>query len=615
MQKKIKTTYLMIFDILLLILSYYLACYLRFDGNIDLKYKQIFIDNVIVILSVKIIIFYLFKLYASLWAYASIEEFFQVVAAVIVSNAMILAYMYLQQQYLLRSIYALTTIFDAILIGGIRIHYRALRRVKNTNFCINKWQKRVMIIGAGDAAAIIIKELRNNTHLKSKLVALIDDDINKQGLVINRVPVLGQRSDIESVANKKKVDEIIIAMPSASKKDIKDIIEKGNRTKCKIKILPDIYYDTLSDCVSINDVRDVQIEDLLGRAPVELNIDGIMEYVEGKKILVTGAGGSIGSELCRQIAKYNPILLVILDIYENNAYDLQNELKRNYSVNQKVVIASVRDKQRIEQIMSDIRPDIVLHAAAHKHVPLMEDNPKEAIKNNVFGTFNVASAADKYGVMKFVMISTDKAVNPTNVMGATKRKCEMIIQSLNKVSKTEFVAVRFGNVLGSNGSVIPLFKKQIAEGGPVTITHKDIIRYFMTIPEAAQLVLQAGTIAKGGEIFILDMGEPVKIIDLAKNLIKLSGYEPDVDISIQITGLRPGEKLYEELLMAEEGIKSTTHNKIFVARPIIDDYNELLKSLDKLKHIVENDTEERLIQYLEEIVPTYKRQNTFSSII
>jgi len=500
---------------------------------------------------------------------------------------------------------------DILLIGASRISYRALRRVKNNEYAKgNKEEKRVMVIGAGDAGAMVIREFKNHNQLNSKPVAIIDDDVKKEGQRINGVPILGQRWDITSIAKKMKIDEVIIAMPSASRADIKEIVDECKKTKSKLKILPGMF-ELIDGKVSIKEIRDVQIEDLLGRDQIKLNNKEISGYLRDKRVLVTGGGGSIGSELCRQIAKFAPSELVILDIYENNAYDLQNELTRRYpDLNLRGVIASVRDKDRIDGIMEAIRPDVVFHAAAHKHVPLMEDNPQEAVKNNVLGTLNVAQSADKYGVKRFVMISTDKAVNPTNIMGATKRIGEMIIQSIDKVSKTEFVAVRFGNVLGSNGSVIPLFKKQISEGGPVTLTHPDIIRYFMTIPEAAQLVIQAGAIAKGGEIFVLDMGEPVKIIDLARDLIRLSGFEPDVDISIEITGLRPGEKLFEELLLDEEGIESTDYQKIFIGKPIFTDYKLLIKSMERLSGIVKDNNSEALIEYLQQLVPTYKRADT-----
>ena len=407
------------------------------------------------------------------------------------------------------------------------------------------------------------------------------------------------------IAEKMNIDEIIIAIPSVSKKEIGSIVEICKKTKCKLKILPGIY-EIIDGQVSIKKIRDVQIEDLLGRDEVKLNIDEISSYIEGKSILVTGGGGSIGSELCRQIARFKPRKLAIFDIYENNAYDIQNELLRRYKdLNLDVIIGSIRDKKRINEIIEKEKPDVIFHAAAHKHVPLMENNPREAIKNNVFGTLNLAQAADRYGVKRFVMISTDKAVNPTNVMGATKRICEMIVQSMNEISKTEFVAVRFGNVLGSNGSVIPLFKKQIEEGGPVTVTHPDVVRYFMTIPEAAQLVIQAGAMANGGEIFILDMGEPVKIIDLAKDLIRFSGFEPNVDIPIKITGLRPGEKLFEELLLDEEGIKATKHDKIYIGKPTYIDYKLLLKSINELGNVAENGEDKDVKGYLKSIVPSY----------
>ncbi len=607
MQRKIRTMYLAIADIVLINISIYLAFYLRFDGNIEEQYIHMYLANAFIITAIKVASFYYFKLYKSLWKYASIEELMQIVVAAIVSNTAVLSYLFLKQIHFPRSIYIINGMIDLVFIGGLRFSYRALRRVKNHDIMRNNNEKKVMIIGAGDAGSMIIKELKNHVELNSRPVAIIDDDEKKEGKRINGVPVLGQRLDIASVANKKNVDEIIIAIPSASKKDIREIVEESKRTKCKLKILPGMY-ELIDEKVSINEVREVEIEDLLGRDENKLNIDEISYYIRDKKVLVTGGGGSIGSELCRQIARFSPRQLVILDIYENNAYDLQNELIRKYhnELNLKVIIASIRDKERIEEIFNTIRPDVVFHAAAHKHVPLMEANPQEAIKNNVFGTLNLANAANKYKVKRFVQISTDKAVNPTNVMGATKRICEMIVQSIDKISTTEFVAVRFGNVLGSNGSVIPLFKKQIAEGGPVTVTHKDIIRYFMTIPEAAQLVIQAGAMAKGGEIFVLDMGEPVKIIDLASDLIKLSGFEPDVDIPIEITGLRPGEKLYEELLLDEEGIKNTSHEKIFIGKPLFRDYKLLLKSIDELRTVIKNGDQKVLRACIKQIVPTYR---------
>lgn len=605
MQKKVRVIFLVLLDIVLINLAYYLALYLRFEGKIEAQYLKVYINNALIITLLKILVFYYFKLYRSLWRYASVEELMNVVVASVVANAGVVSLLFALQTHLPRSVYAITTMLDMMLIGGARFSYRALRRLKGSELKNGNGFKRVMIIGAGDAGAMVIRELKNHTQLNSKPVAIIDDDSIKEGQRINGVPVMGQRVDISIVANKMKIDEIIIAIPSAGKGEIRKIVQECKKTKAKLKILPGIY-ELIDGQVSIKEIRDVQIEDLLGRDEVELNIDEISEYLKGKKVLVTGGGGSIGSELCRQIAKFKPDTLCILDIYENSAYDLQNELKSRYrDLNLKVIIASIRDKSRIDEIMKDIKPDVIFHAAAHKHVPLMEDNPKEAIKNNVFGTLNLAQAADKYGVKRFVMISTDKAVNPTNIMGASKRICEMIIQSIDKGSKTEFVAVRFGNVLGSNGSVIPLFRKQILEGGPVTVTHPEIIRYFMTIPEAAQLVIQAGAMAKGGEIFVLDMGEPVKIVDLARDLIRLSGFEPDLDIPILFTGLRQGEKLFEELLLDEEGIQSTGHDKIFIGKPIFTDYKLILKSIHTLREIIDECDSDTLKEHVQQIVPTY----------
>lgn len=605
-QKRIRTTYLIITDVILVNLAFYLSYYLRFDTNIPGEFLEVYLKNLAILTAIKITIYAGFKLYKSLWQYASVDELMQIFLASIVANGAAVVYVTMKGYSLPRSIYVITIILDIMLIGANRLSYRVLRRIKNDKLGFGTIEKRILIVGAGDAGAMVIKELKNHTKLHSKPVAIIDDDIRKEGTRINGVPVLGQRYDIKSVCIKQKIDEIIIAVPSASRKDIKEIVEECKRTKCKTKMLPGMY-ELIDGKVNINQIRDVQIEDLLGREEVKLDCHGINDYIMGKRVLVTGGGGSIGSELCRQISNFNPRELVILDIYENNAYDLQNELKRRYrDLNLKVIIASIRDRERIFEIFQTIKPDVIFHAAAHKHVPLMEANPKEAIKNNVFGTLNLAQAADKYDVKRFVMISTDKAVNPTNIMGASKRVCEMIVQSIDKISKTEFVAVRFGNVLGSNGSVIPLFKKQIAEGGPVTVTHREIIRYFMTIPEASQLVLQAGAMAKGGEIFVLDMGEPVKIINLARDLIKLSGFEPYEDIEIRVTGLRPGEKLFEELLLDEEGMKSTTHEKIFIGRPIFTDHKLLLKNLEEIQKIIHTMKDDEVKKAIANIVPTYK---------
>ncbi len=505
---------------------------------------------------------------------------------------------------------------DMLLLGGIRLLYRFINRLKKVPSTRqinggNYKQKNVMIIGAGDAGAMIIKELRQVDYLNSKPVVLVDDDSMKKGQILYHIPVAGDRNDIVDLANKYDVDEIIIAIPSAKRAVVKEIVKICEETTAKLKIVPGIY-EMIDGHFDINAIRDVQIEDLLGRDEVALDIEHICEYLKDKTVLVTGAGGSIGSELVRQIVNFKPKRLIVLDIYENNLYDLYNELKLSADLKDielVSIIASVRDKKNIEHVMKvNAPPDVVFHAAAHKHVPLMEDNPKEAIKNNILGTYNVAHAAHLSNVTRFVMISTDKAVNPTNVMGATKRVCEMIIQGLNSISSTEYVGVRFGNVLGSNGSVIPLFKKQINEVGYVTVTHPDIIRYFMTIPEAAKLVIQSGAMAKGGELFVLDMGgEPVKIVDLARDLIRLSGFEPEVDIPINFVGLRPGEKLYEELLMDEEGIKSTTHDKIFVGQPLDINYEVIKEYIASFEeNVTSDDSNDSTVELLRKVVPTYK---------
>ena len=599
---------LMFLDIILINLSYILALYIRFEGNISgsqfMDYFGTYTNHFLFITAIKLVVFLYFKLYRPAWRYASIDELMNIVVASIVSNAAILSYMFIRQVSLPRSIYIITTLLDMVLIGGIRFSFRALTTVGGDIFRA-KDQKRIMIIGAGDAGAMVIREFRNHTSLNSKAVAIIDDDESKRGQMINGVLVVGNRNEIPKIVDKLRINEIIIAMPSASKKEIGDIVRIAKTTDAKLKIVPGMF-EIIDGKIDIKKIRDVQIEDLLGREEIKMDLKNISSYITGKTVMVTGGGGSIGSELCRQISNFSPKKLIILDIYENSAYDIQNELLRHHKdLNLETVIGSIRDRKRIEGIMNKERPQVIFHAAAHKHVPLMEGSPKEAIKNNVFGTLNLSQLADIYEVERFVMISTDKAVNPTNIMGASKRVCEMIIQSINVNSETEFVAVRFGNVLGSNGSVIPLFKRQIAEGGPVTVTHQDIIRYFMTIPEAVQLVIQAGSMAKGGEIFILDMGEPVKIIDLAKDLIRLSGYEPNVDMPIAITGLRPGEKLFEELLLDEEGLSDTSHDKIFIGKPMFTDYKLLLRSLAETKEVIDKGSEEDLKQYIKRIVPNY----------
>ncbi|BDF34548.1 hypothetical protein CE91St62_26110 [Lachnospiraceae bacterium] len=446
-----------------------------------------------------------------------------------------------------------------------------------------------MVIGAGEAGSVIIHELKTSRHLNRNVVCIIDDNPSKRGKYLQGIRIAGGRDDIIAAVKRYSIEEIILAIPSAGPKTTKEILRICNETNCKLKVLPGMY-QLINEEVSVSKLREVSIEDLLGRDSINIDLDSVAGYVNNKTVLITGGGGSIGSELCRQIANYCPKCLIIFDIYENNAYDIQQELKKKYPhLRLEVLIGSVRNTKRIEWVMERYRPDVVYHAAAHKHVPLMEDSPNEAIKNNVFGTYKTARAADKFGVKRFVLISTDKAVNPTNIMGASKRLCEMVIQTFNKYSATEYVAVRFGNVLGSNGSVIPLFRKQMEEGGPVTVTHPDIIRYFMTIPEAVSLVLQAGAYAKGGEIFVLDMGEPVKIADLAKNLIRLSGYTLGVDMEIEYTGLRPGEKLYEELLIADEGLQKTQNDLIYIGEPLEFDEVHFLSELKKLEEAAINE--------------------------
>jgi FlaA1/EpsC-like NDP-sugar epimerase len=550
--------------------------------------------------------FIIFKLYNSLWSYAGIYEAMRLITALIISNAIVVSLVTILSISIPLSIFIITFFIETLFMGGTRFLYRVLRRIKQRAFSYTEPENRLMIIGGGEAGSIIVKELEQSPFSDSKAIAIIDDDENKKNMKLHGVPVVGNRYDIVRVAKEMNIDEIIIAIPSAPKKEINAIYSECSKTDCKVRILPSISH-IINGNVSMKKVRDVELEDLLGREPVKLELNKIALYLKNKVVLVTGGGGSIGSELCRQIAAFLPKQLILLDFYENNAYDIQNELKFKYpDLNLTAVIANIREEQRIDNIFRQYRPDVVFHAAAHKHVPLMEENPIEAIKNNVFGTINVVKSADKYKTSKFILISTDKAVNPTNVMGATKRIAEMIIQATNRHSKTKFAAVRFGNVLGSNGSVIPLFKKQIVNGGPVTVTHPEVTRYFMTIPEAVQLVIQAGSMVIGGEVFVLDMGQPVKIYDLARNLIKLSGYKPDEDIEIVFTGLRPGEKLYEELLLEEEGLSTTRHNKIFVAKPIFTDLAMLKRELAILSELLLQDAEE-VINYIPHIVPTYSR--------
>ncbi|MEA3422559.1 MAG: nucleoside-diphosphate sugar epimerase/dehydratase [Bacillota bacterium] len=609
MTKSVKQLFLIIFDAAAINFSFYLAFFVRFEGDIihfsdAVNYIYVYTNMFIWITIIKLIVFYVFKMYSSLWRYASVEELFQVVLASVVATAATVSLLTAFSMSFPRSIYLLTFIFDTMLLGGIRFSYRFFRRNRRLTSYFRKNMKRILIIGGGQAASMLVKEIKENTNSNMTPVAILDDDKSKIGLSVNGVKIVGKTKDIIMYTVKYNIDEIIIAIPSADRKAINEIVNHAKDTKCKLRTLPGMY-EIADGKVSIKEIRDVSIEDLLGREEVELDTDEIETFIKSKTILVTGGGGSIGSELCRQICHFGPKKLYILDNYENNAYDLDIELRRKYdNINIEVIIATVRDEKRLNNIFSDIRPDVVFHAAAHKHVPLMEANPIEAVKNNIFGTLNTINMAKKYNAEKFVLISTDKAVNPTNVMGATKRTAEMLIQS-QKDSNTEFVAVRFGNVLGSNGSVIPLFKKQIKEGGPVTLTHPDIIRYFMTIPEASQLVLQAGAMASGGEIFVLDMGSPIKIKHLAEDLIKLSGFEPYIDIDIKITGLRPGEKLYEELLMDEENNVGTKNKKIFIEKPSNIDFDGKIDKIMKFENCMNEANCEEIRERLKEIVETY----------
>ena len=583
----------------------------RFDfsySSIDAVYLDSMYHYLPIHIFTTVVIFYFCRMYHSLWKFISIHELGYIILANTISFFMQIIGYCLFQYPIPKSYFFAQIMLQTAMVIGIRFSYRFCRYLKEAReqcFGCGEPQKRVMIIGAGDAGRAIIKEILDSRHLTMKVCCVIDDDCNKTGRYINGIPIVGDRFSILKNVEKYKIDKIILAIPSASKEERREILEICKMTKCELKTLPGMY-QLIDGELNIGKLRDVEITDLLGRDPIQVNLDEIMGYVEQKVIMVTGGGGSIGSELCRQIAMYNPKQLIIFDVYENNAYEIQQELKRHHpELNLVVLIGSVRNTHRMETVFEKYRPDIVYHAAAHKHVPLMEDSPNEAIKNNVFGTYKTAKAASEYGVKRFVLISTDKAVNPTNIMGASKRLCEMIVQSFDKISKTEFVAVRFGNVLGSNGSVIPLFKKQIAEGGPVTVTHKDIIRYFMTIPEAVSLVLQAGAYARGGEIFVLEMGAPVRIDDMARNLIRLSGYTPDVDIKIEYTGLRPGEKLYEELLMAEEGMKETANKLIHIGKPIEMDEETFFDKLAELKEACYND-DESIKEKVQKLVPTYR---------
>ncbi len=605
-EKKIRIIMFLILDVLSLTLCSFLAMALRFDfHNIPYKYTNIIYNYLIIDALILIFIFWAYRIYKSMWSYASISELISIFFSCTTFILVEYIYKYLILKLPLpRSYYLIKLFLLYIFISAIRYSYRIAKTVKEY-YRERSGLKNTMIVGAGDAGRLLITEIWNNkANFKNKICCVIDDDKNKIGSYIKNIPIVGNRKAIAKNVEKYHIEEIIIAIPSISHEKLNLIIDECQKTKCIIKTLP-----SLSELVgepTMKEVRPISYEDFLGRKEIVVDSEEIASKLTNSVVLVTGGGGSIGSELCRQIAKCNPKLLIILDIYENNAYDIEQELIRNFpNLNLKAIIGSVRDYNRLDKIFKEYHPEYVFHAAAHKHVPLMEFSPNEAIKNNCLGTLNTVKVADKYKVKKFVLISSDKAVRPTNIMGASKRICEMIIQSYNKISKTDYVAVRFGNVLGSNGSVIPLFLKQIDSGGPVTVTHKEITRYFMTIPEAVSLILQAFCYAKGGEIFVLDMGEPVKIYELAKKIIRYKGYEPNVDIKIKITGLRPGEKLYEELLMDEEGLKETPNKLIHIGHPIEMDDKKFFKDLDKLI-TASNKNNSDIKEKVATIVDTYK---------
>ncbi|MCX0376047.1 polysaccharide biosynthesis protein [Clostridium perfringens] len=614
---KVKALFLMSLDTLIIVNSYILAFIIRFNFDFIMDERNGLILFLPVIVTIYLMMLSIFKMYKSIWTIVGIDEVaFGLIACLIATGIILIISTIISSIYYIDHVTVLLAgLFIMIFTIGIRVSFRIYRRmISHGRVLLNSSNisnlEKILIIGAGSCGQLIIEEVRKQNPIKQKVIGVIDDNPSKIGTYLRGIKILGNRNKIIAISEEKNVDLILIAMPSVDGKVKKEIIEICQSTRAKVKIIPGMY-ELIGGKVSLNRMRDIDLRDLLGREEVILDKQGIKDYIENKVVMVTGGGGSIGSELCRQIAKFSPKLLLILDIYENNAYELENEIISNFkNLKEKVLIASVREEKRLENIFNEYKPQVIFHAAAHKHVPLMERNPEEAIKNNVIGTLNVAECAHKYGAERFVLISTDKAVNPTNVMGASKRMCEMIIQAIDKNSNTEFVAVRFGNVLGSNGSVIPLFKKQIAKGGPVTLTHKKITRYFMLIPEAAQLVLQAGAYAKGGEIFVLDMGNPVLIYDLAKDLIKLSGFEPEIDIKIEITGLRPGEKLYEELLMDEEGLRKTSHEKIFIAKPGEYDFEMLKLGVNALKKIADLGDVETLKTALQFIVKTYKRLDT-----
>lgn len=605
-QKALRVACLVLADLILINLSAFLALYIRFEFDFRQLYATTFLRDMLIYAGINsactILIFHILKLYNSLWEFASVSELVRITLGCFFSAVFYMVGMFMLHLTVPRSFPAIYMLILCLLCGALRLSYRCVRRTRAG--LRSEGEKRTMLIGGGQAGAIALREFQTSPRSENKVVCIIDDAPNKVGSYLGGVKIVGGRSAIARMAEKYDIDEIILAIPSASRQEKLQILNYCHNTSCTLRTLPGICQLANGE-VRIEQIREVDIEDLLGRETVKIDLDEVAAYITGKTVLVTGGGGSIGSELCRQAAAQRPKRLIIFDIYENNAYDIQMELRRTHpELDLVVLIGSVRDRERVMQVFDRYRPDLVCHAAAHKHVPLMETSPFEAIKNNVFGTYNVAQAADRFGTQRFILISTDKAVNPTNVMGASKRLCEMIVQMINDRSATEYVAVRFGNVLGSAGSVIPLFRKQIRSGGPVTVTDKRVIRYFMTIPEAVQLIFQAGAYARGGEIFVLDMGEPVRIDDLARNMIRLSGFEPDVDIPIVYTGLRPGEKLYEELLLSGEGMQKTKNDLIYIGHEIAFDPAAFEENLMLLRAIPESD-EPALRAKLRELVPTF----------
>jgi len=606
-----KVLLVVLMDIFSTALAFFLGLWLRYDftfGGIARYHLINYINTIGIWCAITVAVLAAFHLYNCIWVYVGTSEVFRILGAYLVLAVIGVAFQ-IYGVALPRSSCIIGLLLGCFFTIGIRFSYRLSKTVQHRlqHMAGAANHKNVMLIGAGEAGRALATEFNSSKYILDNLVCVIDDNPAKQGKRLCGIPIVGGRRDIPAMVQKYHVSKIVMSIPSASAVTRKDILDICSTTGCEVQMLPGMY-QVLNGEVSVSKLRAVDPQDLLGREPIQVNLEEIFGYVSGKVVMVTGGGGSIGSELCRQIARAHPKQLIIFDIYENNAYDIQMELQRNHpELDLQVMIGSVRNLSRVDSLVEHYRPELIFHAAAHKHVPLMENSPNEAIKNNVFGTYNMAKTAAKYGVKRFVLISTDKAVNPTNIMGASKRLCEMVVQMMNRRSRTEFVAVRFGNVLGSNGSVIPLFKKQIEAGGPVTVTHPDIIRYFMTIPEAVSLVLQAGYYAKGGEIFILDMGQPVKIDTMARNMIRLSGYEPDVDIKVEYTGLRPGEKLFEELLMKEEGLQDTDNKLIHIGKPIVMDDDVFCHQLERLEKACEEEVE-NMKDIVAEIVPTYKRK-------